>query len=239
MLGEMESRRKRHLSPVNDEQPHPVDPAEKATAPGQVRDCRRPAIRSLPSRSRVLSASTAAHPCLLAAATNAASRSSYAFYGSQSMPETGIAAALADNDGNAAGSGETQRQEALLKTGTLQNAILTSANFAIIATDEKGIIQLFNIGCRALAGLPRRRGREQRSPSEMHDPQEVMARAQALSRELATPIAPGFEAWPSRLRAGSRTSTRRPSSARMAAALPPRCRSRHCATTRANSSAIC
>src|SRR5271165_393130 len=31
-------------------------------------------------------------------------------------------------------------------------------------------------------------------PSDMHDPQEVTARAQALSLELATTITPGFEA---------------------------------------------
>ena len=37
-------------------------------------------------------------------------------------------------------------QEALLKTGALQNAILNSANFSSIATDEKGVIQLFNVG---------------------------------------------------------------------------------------------
>jgi len=45
----------------------------------------------------------------------------------------------------AEGITEVRRQEALLKTGALQNAILNSANFSIIATDEKGIIQLFNI----------------------------------------------------------------------------------------------
>jgi hypothetical protein len=43
---------------------------------------------------------------------------------------------------------EGRRQDALLKTGTLENAILTSANFPIIATDEKGIIQLFNVGAQ-------------------------------------------------------------------------------------------
>ena len=48
--------------------------------------------------------------------------------------------------GMAEGITEFRRQEALLKTGALQTAILTSANFSIIATDEKGIIQLFNIG---------------------------------------------------------------------------------------------
>jgi CheY-like chemotaxis protein len=41
---------------------------------------------------------------------------------------------------------EVRRQEALLKTGALQNAILNSANFSSIATDEKGVIQIFNVG---------------------------------------------------------------------------------------------
>ena len=40
---------------------------------------------------------------------------------------------------------KTSRQT-LLKTETLQNAILNSSEFAIIATDARGIIQLFNIG---------------------------------------------------------------------------------------------
>lgn len=39
-----------------------------------------------------------------------------------------------------------------LKTGALQDAILTSANFSIIATDETGVIQLFNIEPRACWG---------------------------------------------------------------------------------------
>jgi PAS domain S-box-containing protein len=110
------------------------------------------------------------------------------------MSETVNTSPLADAAGSAAGGVETQRQQALLKTGTLQNAILTSANFAIIATDDKGIIQLFNIGAEHLLGYHAAEVVNQRSPSEMHDPQDVMARAQALSSELATPIAPGFEA---------------------------------------------
>jgi hypothetical protein len=36
----------------------------------------------------------------------------------------------------AARATEAERQEVLLKTGALQSAILTSANFSIIATDE-------------------------------------------------------------------------------------------------------
>jgi signal transduction histidine kinase/ActR/RegA family two-component response regulator len=89
---------------------------------------------------------------------------------------------------------EARRQEALLKTGALQNAILTSANFSIIATDEKGIIQLFNIGAERMLGYQATEVVNKISPADMQDPQEVVARAQALSLELATTISPGFEA---------------------------------------------
>jgi PAS domain S-box-containing protein len=89
---------------------------------------------------------------------------------------------------------ETRRQEALLKTGALQNAILTSANFSIIATDEKGIIQLFNVGAERMLGYVAAEVVNKINPSDIHDPEEVTARARALSLELDTTIAPGFEA---------------------------------------------
>jgi signal transduction histidine kinase/AmiR/NasT family two-component response regulator len=86
----------------------------------------------------------------------------------------------------------------VLKTGSeavaLQNAILTSANFSIIATDEKGIIQLFNVGAERMLGYTAAEVVNRISPSDIHDALEVTARAQALSVELATAIAPGFEA---------------------------------------------
>jgi PAS domain S-box-containing protein len=81
-----------------------------------------------------------------------------------------------------------------MKTGALQDAILTSANFSIIATDEKGVIQLFNIGAETMLGYAAVEVVNKITPADIHDPQEVIERAQALSRELATPIAPGFEA---------------------------------------------
>ncbi|MHB8535745.1 MAG: PAS domain-containing hybrid sensor histidine kinase/response regulator [Sulfuricaulis sp.] len=96
--------------------------------------------------------------------------------------------------GSAEVATEVRRQEVLLKTGALQNAILNSANFSIIATDEKGIIQLFNIGAERMLGYLAAEVVNKINPSDIHDPQEVMARAQALSLELATPITPGFEA---------------------------------------------
>jgi len=110
------------------------------------------------------------------------------------MSKTGNSPTLADDGGRADGITEVRRQEALLKTGALQNAILTSANFSIIATDEKGIIQLFNVGAERMLGYLAAEVVNKISPSDIHDPQEVMARAQALSLELATPITPGFEA---------------------------------------------
>ena len=92
------------------------------------------------------------------------------------------------------GLSEVRRQLALLKTGALQNAILHSANFSIIATDEKGIIQLFNVGAERMLGYKAAEVVNKIKPSDMHDPAEVQSRADALSAELATPILPGFEA---------------------------------------------
>src|SRR4029077_20869081 len=43
-----------------------------------------------------------------------------------------------------------QAEEALLKAGALQRAIFNSANFSSIATDEKGVIQLFNVGAERM-----------------------------------------------------------------------------------------
>lgn len=89
---------------------------------------------------------------------------------------------------------DTNKSDALLKAGALQNAILTSANFSIIATDEKGIIQLFNVGAEHMLGYAASEVVNKISPSDIHDPQEVVARAHALSLELGTLITPGFEA---------------------------------------------
>jgi len=89
---------------------------------------------------------------------------------------------------------EVRREEALLKTGALQNAIFNSANFSSIATDEKGVIQLFNVGAERMLGYTATEVLNRITPAEISDPQEVIARAKALSLELGTGIAPGFEA---------------------------------------------
>ncbi|MDO8272168.1 MAG: ATP-binding protein [Gammaproteobacteria bacterium] len=89
---------------------------------------------------------------------------------------------------------EVHRQDVLLKTGALQNAILNSANFSSIATDEKGLIQIFNIGAERMLGYAAADVMNKITPSELSDPQEILARATALSIELGTTIKPGFEA---------------------------------------------
>jgi PAS domain S-box-containing protein len=96
--------------------------------------------------------------------------------------------------GTAEGITEVRRQEALLKTGALQNAILNSANFSSIATDEKGVIQIFNVGAERMLGYTVADVLNKITPAEISDPQEVIARAKALSMELGTTIRPGFEA---------------------------------------------
>jgi signal transduction histidine kinase/ActR/RegA family two-component response regulator len=89
---------------------------------------------------------------------------------------------------------EARRQEALLKTGALQNAILTSDNFSIIATDEHGTIQLFNPAAERMLGYAAAEVVNKINPSDIHDPQEVAARARDLSLKFATAIKPGFDA---------------------------------------------
>ncbi len=89
---------------------------------------------------------------------------------------------------------EAHTASLLLKTGALQTAILNSANFSSIATDEKGVIQLFNVGAQRMLGYDADEVLNRITPAEISDPQEVIARAQTLSDEFATPIAPGFEA---------------------------------------------
>ncbi len=87
-----------------------------------------------------------------------------------------------------------QAEEALLKAGALQRAIFNSANFSSIATDAKGVIQIFNVGAERMLGYTAAEVMNKITPADISDPQEVIARAKALSVELGTPITPGFEA---------------------------------------------
>src|SRR5215217_7773142 len=82
----------------------------------------------------------------------------------------------------------------LLKTGALQSAIFNSAHFSSIATDANGVIQIFNVGAERMLGYAAVDVVNKITPAAISDPQEVIARSEALSGEFGTPIAPGFEA---------------------------------------------
>src|SRR6187455_270437 len=87
-----------------------------------------------------------------------------------------------------------QAEEALVKAGALQRAIFNSANFSSIATDAKGVIQIFNVGAERMLGYAAADVMNKITPADISDPQELIARAKALSIEIGTTITPGFEA---------------------------------------------
>ena len=89
---------------------------------------------------------------------------------------------------------DLRQSEALLQTGALQSAIFNSANFSSIATDARGVIQIFNVGAERMLGYSAAEVVNKITPADISDPEEVIARARALSTELGTPITPGFEA---------------------------------------------
>jgi PAS domain S-box-containing protein len=89
---------------------------------------------------------------------------------------------------------EGRRQEALLSAEALQAAIFNSENFSMIATDAKGVIQIFNVGAERMLGFTAAEVLNKITPAEISDPQEVITRAETLSIELATTIDPGFQA---------------------------------------------
>ena len=93
-------------------------------------------------------------------------------------------------------------EQNLRRTTALQRAILDSANFSIISTDEDGVIQTFNAGAQRMLGYSEDEMVGRETPALIHDPAEVVQRAHDLSQELGYPIEPGFEAFVTRARLG-------------------------------------
>ena len=94
-----------------------------------------------------------------------------------------------------------ERTQELAQVNSLQHAILESANYAIISTDLDGNIQTCNhsvermLGYRVseLIGI---------TPEILHDRQEIIDRAVALSAELGQDIPIGFEVFVAKSRLG-------------------------------------
>src|SRR5674476_984210 len=121
--------------------------------------------------------------------------------------------------GTADAVSEVRREAALLKTGALQDAILNSANFSSIATDEKGVIQLFNVGAERMLGYTAIEVVDKITPADISDPQEVIARANRRKRRCSrqgrcrarSSTATTSRASPPTRKASSRSSTSAPS----------------------------
>jgi PAS domain S-box-containing protein len=80
------------------------------------------------------------------------------------------------------------------KAISLQRAIAQSAHFSSIATDEKGVIQLFNVGAERLLGYSADEVINVLTPADISDSQEMIDRAGSLSVELGEEVLPGFDA---------------------------------------------
>jgi signal transduction histidine kinase len=85
-------------------------------------------------------------------------------------------------------------EKTLFKEGALQRAIFNSVNFSSIATDAKGVIQIFNVGAERMLGYAADEVINKLTPADISDPQELISRAEALTAEFGAPISPGFEA---------------------------------------------
>jgi signal transduction histidine kinase/ActR/RegA family two-component response regulator len=81
-----------------------------------------------------------------------------------------------------------------LKTDALQKAIFNNPNFSYVATDLDGVIQIFNVGAESMLGYRAADVVNRITPDSLADPDEIIARAAAMSVEFGATIAPGLEA---------------------------------------------
>ena len=79
--------------------------------------------------------------------------------------------------------------------------------FHVLPPTPRGVIQIFNVGAERMLGYTAKDVVNKITPADISDPREIVARAHALSAELHTSIAPGFEALVFKASPASRTST--------------------------------
>ncbi|QJR35426.1 response regulator [Gemmatimonas groenlandica] len=87
---------------------------------------------------------------------------------------------------------DTRTTEALIRTAALQSAIFNSANFASIATDVAGVIQIFSVGAERMLGYDATAVLKQRSPVDFMDAAALQWLATERSMELGVSVLPGF-----------------------------------------------
>jgi len=84
-------------------------------------------------------------------------------------------------------------EDRLKHTLLLQNAILNSADYGIVATDMEGVVKTFNRAAQRLLGYSAEEVIGKATPMLWRDPQEIAQRAEALSKKLGIPVKPTFE----------------------------------------------
>lgn len=82
----------------------------------------------------------------------------------------------------------------------LQQAVIHHAGHALIATDETGLITLFNPTAERWLGYTAAELVGRHTPAMFHAPEEVAARAVMFGAELGVPLAPGFEVFVAKAR---------------------------------------
>jgi PAS domain-containing protein len=78
-------------------------------------------------------------------------------------------------------------EETLLKAGALQSAIFNSANFSSIATDARGVIQIFNVGAERMLGYTAAEVVNKITPADISDPSGADRPRQGAQRRTGHP----------------------------------------------------
>ncbi|WP_438864254.1 PAS domain S-box protein [Neptunicella sp.] len=94
------------------------------------------------------------------------------------------------------------RTKEIADVSILQRSILDNAGYAIIATDPKGVITLFNPAAEKILEYSQDEVVGKQTPAIFHDPNEIAARAKQLSAELNQTIEPGFEVFVAKAKLG-------------------------------------
>ena len=83
----------------------------------------------------------------------------------------------------------------LAETLSLQQAILNSTNYAIIAVNTAGEVTMFNDGAQRMLGYTEKEMATQEALALLYDPSELLGRRQALSLELGREVGAGADAF--------------------------------------------
>lgn len=93
-------------------------------------------------------------------------------------------------------------EQALIFNQQVNDAIIQSANYSIIATDTHGIITTFNSSAEKLLGYDKYELINKQTPAIFHDKEEVILHNEKLCQELNLDIDPSFETFVAKARRG-------------------------------------